>query len=88
MPLSRQEEESLVATENYEHLIAQKLGTLHLIFNVAALIMQLVVASRIITFLGVTASMMLHPLIMLLNVLVMTFQFNFLPPPSPGVHMN
>ncbi len=70
-------EESLVATENYEHLIAQKLGTLHLIFNVAALIMQLVVASRIITFLGVTASMMLHPLIMLLNVLVMTFQFNF-----------
>ena len=28
-PLSRREE-SLVATENYEHLIAQKLRTLHL----------------------------------------------------------
>ncbi|OGJ43212.1 hypothetical protein A2974_01770 [Candidatus Peregrinibacteria bacterium RIFCSPLOWO2_01_FULL_48_20] len=70
-------QEQTLVLEDYEHLIAQKLGTLHLIFNSAALLMQLVVASRIITSLGITSSMMLHPLVTMINVLAMIFQFNF-----------
>lgn len=63
--------------ENYEHLIAQKLGTLHVIFNSAALLMQLIFASRIIQYLGITSSMLLHPLVTLVNLFWMTFRFNF-----------
>lgn len=63
--------------ETYQHLIAQKLGTLHLIFNSAALFMQLIFASRILTFLGITSSMLLHPIVTLLNMVWMTLRFNF-----------
>ncbi len=70
-------EEEKTAEEEYQHLIAQKLGTLHLIFNSAALFMQLIFASRIITYLGVTSSMLLHPLVTMLNLILMTLRFNF-----------
>ncbi|MFA4814537.1 MAG: HEAT repeat domain-containing protein [Candidatus Gracilibacteria bacterium] len=63
--------------EAYQSLIAQKLGTMHLIFNSAALIMQLIFASRILTILGITSSMLLHPLVTLLNLIWMTLRFNF-----------
>lgn len=70
-------EEEKTAQEEYQHLIAQKLGTLHVIFYSAALVMQLIFASRIMTFLGVTSSMLLHPLVTLLNLIFMTLRFNF-----------
>lgn len=60
-----------------QHLIAQKLGTLHVIFNSAALFMQLIFASRIMTYLGVSSSMLLHPLVTFLNLIWMTLRFNF-----------
>ncbi len=63
--------------ENYQHLLAQKLGLLHLIFNSAALFMQLIFASRILTFLGITSSMLLHPIVTFLNMIWMTLRFNF-----------
>lgn len=71
------EESDRSAEEEYQHLIAQKLGTLHLIFNSAALFMQLIFASRIITFLGVSSTMLIHPLVTLLNLIFMTLRFNF-----------
>lgn len=83
-----QEEETLVhdesihlASENsavdYQAQIAQKLGTLHLIFYSAALVMQLIFTSRILTFLGISSSMLIHPLVTLLNMIWMTLRFNF-----------
>ncbi len=71
--------EEVITTEeeNYQHLLAQKLGLLHLIFNSAALFMQLIFASRILTFLGITSSMLLHPIVTFLNMIWMTLRFNF-----------
>ncbi len=63
--------------QDYEQAITQKMGTLHLIFNLAALFMQLIFASRIISALGITSSMLLHPLVTLLNLIAMTLHFNF-----------
>lgn len=63
--------------QNYEQEIAQKIGTMHLIFNLGALFMQLILASRIIGALGITSSMLLHPLVTLLNLIGMTLHFNF-----------
>ncbi|MFA5792932.1 MAG: MFS transporter [Candidatus Gracilibacteria bacterium] len=56
--------------------LTQKLGTLNLIFSSFALLMQLIVASRILTGLGVIASMMLNPLLLILNTVLMTLRFN------------
>lgn len=66
-----------ITQEDYQQIIAQKLGTLHLIFSSAALIMQLIFASRILTLLGITSSMLLHPLVTFLNMIWMTLRFNF-----------
>ncbi len=66
-----------ITQEDYQQIIAQKLGTLHLIFSSAALFMQLIFTSRILTLLGITSSMLLHPLVTLLNMIWMTLRFNF-----------
>lgn len=83
-----QEEETLVhedsiilaaeaSNESTQAQIAQKLGTLHLIFYSAALVMQLIFTSRILSFLGISSSMLVHPLVTLLNMIWMTLRFNF-----------
>ncbi len=64
-------------TEYFEHQITQKLGTLHVIFNAVALVIQLILASRIITGLGVISSMVLHPFLTILNLLGLTLRFGF-----------
>jgi HEAT repeat protein len=61
----------------YEHQLTQKLGTLHVIFNTAALFIQLIIASRLLQSLGVVPSMLIHPLISLLNLIGLTLKFNF-----------
>jgi HEAT repeat protein len=66
-----------VSKEMYQEEITQRLGTLHLIFNSAALFMQLIFASRILQLLGITSSMLLHPLVTFLNMVFMTLRFNF-----------
>lgn len=63
--------------DNYEADLVGKIGTLHVIFYSCALFIQLVVASRILTSLGVIWSMMLHPLVLILNVVGMTLNYNF-----------
>ncbi len=62
---------------DYEANLVGKIGTLHIVFYSAALAIQLVAASRILTSLGVIWSMMLHPLVLILNVLGMTLNYNF-----------
>jgi len=64
-------------SEHYEQQLTQKLGALHAIFNAAALLIQLLVASRLIQALGVIPSMLIHPIIALLNILGLTLKFNF-----------
>ena len=63
--------------EEYEQEMTQKLGILHLIFNSAALVIQLVLASRILTSIGIVSTMLLHPLITLANLAGLTLKFNF-----------
>ncbi len=62
----------------YEQELTKKLGTLHIIFNAAALIIQLIVASRLIEALGVIPVMLIHPIISMLNLIALTLKFNFL----------
>lgn len=61
----------------FEQEITQKLGFLHMIFNSAALLLQLVLASRILSRLGIVSTLLLHPAITLLNLVDMTFKFSF-----------
>lgn len=76
-----QDDSIVLATEdhaqNYQAQIAQKLGTLHLIFYSAALLMQLIFTSRILSFLGISSSMLVHPVVTLINMIWMTLRFNF-----------
>ena len=64
-------------SEYYEQQLTQKLGTLHAIFNAAALFIQLIIASRLIQSLGVLPSMLIHPIVSLLNLIGLTLKFNF-----------
>jgi HEAT repeat protein/ATP/ADP translocase len=64
--------------EHYEHQITQKLGFLHMVFNAVALLIQLVLASRIITSIGIVSTMLLHPIITILNMLGLTLRFGFM----------
>ncbi len=61
----------------YEQEITKKLGLLHVIFNAAALVIQLILASRIITSLGVVSSLLIHPLVTLLNLFGLSLRFGF-----------
>jgi HEAT repeat protein len=56
--------------------LTEELGKFHLIFNSLALIMQLIVASRILTGLGVVSTMMIHPLLIILETIGMSLRFN------------
>jgi len=53
------------------------LSELHIFFFGFALIMQILVASRIISTLGVMGSMLLHPVVTLLRLGAMLFRFGF-----------
>ncbi len=64
--------------ENYDQMIAKKMGTLHVIFNTTALGLQLIFASRILTSLGVVSSLMVHPLVAFMNILALTLRFGFI----------
>ena len=60
-----------------EHELAKGLGTLQIIFHSFALLMQLFVAGRIMSYLGVISSMLLHPLVALLSLGTLLFRFGF-----------
>lgn len=69
--------EANLSGKNIEQDIAVTLGNLHLIFNSAALLMQLILTSRILGFLGITSTMLLHPLVTFMNLILMSLRFNF-----------
>ena len=76
---SDEQDQVVLAEENtHEEDLTQKLGMLHLIFYSAALFIQLIVASRILKTLGTVPTMMLHPIVTILNVVGMSFHFNFI----------
>lgn len=61
-----------------ENELFQKLGMLQVIFFTGSLFVQMLAASRIISSLGIVSSLLLHPLVTLLNLVWMTFNFGFL----------
>ena len=66
-----------LAAVNPEESLMQKLGTLHVIFSSAALMIQLIMASRILSGLGIVSSMLLHPIVTFLNGLVISLRYGF-----------
>lgn len=63
--------------EMQEHLFMEKLGTLQLVFSAGALFIQLVLASRILVSLGITSTLLVHPVVTLFNILGLFFRFSF-----------
>lgn len=57
--------------------LAEKLGMFTGLFHAAALIVQILVASRLITSLGIVGSMIFHPVIMLMSLVGMFLKFGF-----------
>ncbi len=62
---------------NFEGNLAQKLGTLSVIFSSGTLLIQLILASRIISSLGIVSSMLLHPIVTFLNGIIVSLRFGF-----------
>lgn len=60
-----------------EHMLVHDLGVLFMIFSASSLLLQLLVAGRLIGSLGVVGSMLLHPLITILSLLGFTGFYNF-----------
>lgn len=70
--------QSITTQQGYETNLTYNLGSLHIIFSSFALFIQLLAASRVIKYLGITGSMALHPLVCLLSLIGFTLRFNFL----------
>lgn len=62
---------------NFEGNLAQKMGTLNVIFSSGTLIIQLILASRIISSLGIVSSMLLHPIVTFFNGILISLRFGF-----------
>ncbi len=60
-----------------EQELTHGLGTLQILFHSFALGMQLLVASRIISSLGIISSLLLHPVVTLLSLGALLFRFGF-----------
>ena len=57
--------------------LTQKLGSLKGIFYAGALVVQILLASRLITSLGIVGSLLLHPVMMLMSLVGMFLKFGF-----------
>lgn len=58
--------------------LTRKLGLWKGVFSAAALFVQALIASRIITGLGIVGSLLLHPILMLMSLVGMFLKFGFL----------
>ncbi len=63
---------------NLENALSQKLGMLQMIFSAGSLVVQLFLTSRILSSLGIVSSLLIHPIITVLSLIGMVFNFNFL----------
>ncbi len=62
-------------TVEQEAQLSEKLGQIRSSFHAASLFVQALIATRLISSLGVIGSMLLHPIIMLLSLVGMFFKF-------------
>jgi HEAT repeat protein/MFS family permease len=60
-----------------ENEITKSLGLLMMIFSIGSFIVQIFFASRLIRNIGIIGTILLHPLVTLLNLFGMTLSFNF-----------
>jgi HEAT repeat protein len=67
----------LEAGSGFEHAFFHDLGILFIIFSASALIIQLIIGSRLISSLGVFGSMLIHPILTVLSLFGLLFSFNF-----------
>ncbi|MFC1655300.1 HEAT repeat domain-containing protein [Patescibacteria group bacterium] len=64
-------------SQHVEQELTHGLGSLQILFHSLALGMQLLVASRIISSLGIISSLLLHPVVTLLSLGALMFKFGF-----------
>lgn len=67
-----------VLTPGEENQLASLLGTWKGLFYLGAFLVQVLLASRFITSLGIVGSLLLHPVIMLISLVGMFLKFGFL----------
>jgi len=67
----------LEAGSGFEHAFFHDLGVLFIIFSASALIIQLIIGSRLVYSLGVFGSMLIHPILTILSLFGLLFSFNF-----------
>lgn len=67
----------LEAGSGFEHAFIHDLGILFVIFSTSSLIIQLFLGSRMINYLGIVGSLLLHPFVTLFSLLGMTGHFTF-----------
>jgi len=63
--------------EDFQNDFARDLAIYQVLFGVATLFFQLVLASRILSYLGVVGSMIIYPAVLLMSMTWMTINFNF-----------
>ena len=61
----------------FEHVFIHDLGALFMLFSVSALVIQFFIGSRLISYLGVFGSMILHVVVTFLSFFGMILSFNF-----------
>ncbi len=67
----------LEAGSGFEHAFFHDLGILFIIFSATALLIQLIIGSRLVYSLGVFGSMLIHPILTILSLFGLLFSFNF-----------
>ncbi len=63
----------------FEHAFIHDLGALFVLFNVSALVCQLLLASKLISSLGIIGSMIIHPIVLFLSFVFYLFNNGFYP---------
>lgn len=66
------------AVSSYEHALVHTLGSLQVLFGGSALLIQILIGSRIITSLGIISSMLLYPIVAFLSLIGLTLNFSYL----------
>lgn len=66
------------AGSGFEHAFIHDLGLLFILFSTSALIVEILLGSRLITSLGVVGAMLLHPIVTLFSLMGLFFRFDFL----------
>ncbi len=77
LPSPQAAQQTASMTTQEQKAFTQKLGAWKGLFHTGALVAQVLLASRLITSLGVVGSLLLHPIIMLMSLIGMFLKFGF-----------